>query len=80
MLPLLALLTPEAPACLPCRDLRLVAWTSGWGLITALATATETALMTPNPDSDLDRDYSIKADFQMSHYLDILHQGPLRTT
>ena len=38
-------------------------------------------LMTPNPDSNLDRIYcSIKADFQMEPYLGMLHQGPLRTT
>ena len=47
----------------------------------ALATAAETALMTPNPDSNLDRIYhSIKADFQMEPYLATLHQAPLRTT
>ena len=48
---------------------------------TALATAAETALMTPKADSNLDRIYySIKNDFQMEPYLGTLHQGPLRTT
>ena len=49
----------------------------------ALATAAETALVTPNTDSNLDHLYysiSIKADFQMEPYMDTLHQGPLRTT
>ena len=46
----------------------------------ALATAAEAALMTPNPNGNLNRiDYSIKADFQMEPYLGTLHQGPLRT-
>ena len=48
----------------------------------ALATAAETGLMTPNPDSNLDGVYySLKVDFDwMEPYLGTLHRGPLRTT
>ena len=46
---------------------------------TAMAAATETALMTPALDNNLDRVYySFKTDSRMEPYLTQLHCGPLR--
>ena len=47
----------------------------------ALATAAETALMTPSPSNNLDRVYySFKTTFEMEPYLSELHRGPQLTT
>ena len=47
---------------------------------TAIASAAETALMTPTLDINLERVYySSKTEFGMEAYLTQLHHGPLRT-
>ena len=47
----------------------------------ALAAAAETALLTPNPDSNMDRIYySFKEGLRMEPFLYELYRGPLRTT
>ena len=46
----------------------------------ALATAAETALLSPNPDSMARLYYSFKEGLKMEPFLYKLHRGPLRTT